>query len=149
MTESAEKLKQGFGTLSREERAELVTEFYQQVRAEQDDDWPMSAEEQAELRASLKEVLLDFKAGNGIPHEEIVRRFASWGKRDSLQNAELPLTPALSAELDRRLDDMEKNPGDEMPWEKARKRIAANGPTLITGDLMADAAQKVVKTVGK
>jgi len=30
-----------------------------------------------------------------------------------------------------------------------RKTLAESGPTLITGDTMADAAQKVVKTIGK
>ena len=149
MTATAERIQKEFATLSRDEREELVVNLFQVLQAEQAADWPMSAEEEAELRASLKEVELDFKAGKGIPHEEIVRRFASWGKRDSLQNAELPLTPAQSAKLDRRLNDMEENPSDETPWEEARKRIAESGHTLITGDSMADAAQKVVKTVGK
>jgi succinyl-CoA synthetase beta subunit len=30
-----------------------------------------------------------------------------------------------------------------------KKTLAESGPKLITGDSMADAAQKVVKTVGK
>ena len=45
---------------------------------------------------------------------------------DSLDDEEVPLTPAQAAELDRRLNDMEENPGDEMPWEEARKRIVAS-----------------------
>ena len=45
---------------------------------------------------------------------------------NSLQDEELPLTHAQAAELDRRLDDMEENPGDQMPWEEARKRIVAS-----------------------
>ena len=147
MIATAERIQKDFATLSRDEREELVVNLFQVLQAEQAADWPMSAEEQAELRASLKEVLLDFKAGKGIPHEEVVRRFASWGKRGSRQPKKLPLTPAQVAELDRRLDDLERNPGDEMPWEEARKRIAESGRTLITGDSMADAAQKVVKTV--
>ena len=45
---------------------------------------------------------------------------------DSLENEALPLTHAQAAELDRRLDDIKANPGDEMPWEEARKRIVAS-----------------------
>ncbi len=45
---------------------------------------------------------------------------------DSLQDEEMTLTHAQAAELDRRLNDMEENPGDEMPWEEARKRIVAS-----------------------
>ena len=44
---------------------------------------------------------------------------------DSLSDEEVPLTKAQVAELDRRLDDMDKNPGDEMTWEEARQRIIA------------------------
>jgi putative addiction module component (TIGR02574 family) len=42
---------------------------------------------------------------------------------DSLNDGEVPLTKAQVAELDRRLDDMDKNPGDEMTWEEAKQRI--------------------------
>ena len=80
MTATAERIKQDFGTLSLEEKEELLTEFYQQVRAEQEADWPMSPREEASLRASLREAEDDFKAGRGIPHEEMVRRFAPWRK---------------------------------------------------------------------
>ena len=149
MTATAERIQKEFTTLSRDEREELVINLFQVLQAEQAADWPLSTAEAAALRKSLPETKQDFESGKGIPHEEIVRRFASWGKRGSRQAEELPLTPAQAAELDRRLDDMEKNPGAEMPWEEARKRIAESDRTLITGDSMADAAQKVVKTVGK
>ena len=29
-----------------------------------------------------------------------------------------PISPALAAELDRRIADMEENPDDEMPWDE-------------------------------
>ena len=44
---------------------------------------------------------------------------------DSLSEEEVPLTKAQVAELDRRLDDMDMNPGDEMTWEEARQRIVS------------------------
>ena len=48
---------------------------------------------------------------------------------DSLSDEEVPLTKAQVAELDRRLNDMDKNPGDEMTWEEARQRIIAGRKT--------------------
>ena len=44
---------------------------------------------------------------------------------DSLSEEEVPLTKAQVAELDRRLNDMDMNPGDEMTWEEARQRIVS------------------------
>ena len=48
---------------------------------------------------------------------------------DSLSEEEVPLTKAQVAELDRRLDDMDMNPGDEMTWEEARQRIVSGRKT--------------------
>lgn len=45
---------------------------------------------------------------------------------DSLGEKDVPLTPAQVAELDRRLDDLARNPGDEMTWEEAKKQISAS-----------------------
>ncbi|MDF1543389.1 MAG: addiction module protein [Anaerosomatales bacterium] len=38
-------------------------------------------------------------------------------------DADIPLTPAQGAELDRRLDDLERNPDAGAPWEVARARL--------------------------
>lgn len=42
---------------------------------------------------------------------------------DSLSEEDIPLTDAQRAELDRRLEDMERNPGDAEPWEVVRERL--------------------------
>ena len=42
---------------------------------------------------------------------------------DSLDNDHVDLTPAQQAELERRLDDMEKNPDDVISWPEAQRRI--------------------------
>lgn len=42
---------------------------------------------------------------------------------DSLDSADVGLTPAQHAELARRLDDMETNPGDVTSWPDAQRRI--------------------------
>jgi len=38
-------------------------------------------------------------------------------------DADIPLTPAQVEELDRRLDDLERNPDAGVPWEVARARL--------------------------
>jgi putative addiction module component (TIGR02574 family) len=40
-----------------------------------------------------------------------------------LDSADVGLTPAQHAELARRLDDMETNPGDVTSWPDAQRRI--------------------------
>ncbi|MGI8978657.1 MAG: addiction module protein [Pirellulaceae bacterium] len=44
---------------------------------------------------------------------------------DSLleESHEFPLTSELREELDRRLEDCERNPNDCEPWEEVRKRL--------------------------
>lgn len=37
--------------------------------------------------------------------------------------ADVPLTAAEIQELDRRLDDLEANPGASVPWDEVRARI--------------------------
>ncbi len=80
MTATAEKIQKDFATLNREEQEELFAGLYQQLKTNQTDDWPISKEEEARLRAAVEETMLDFKAGRGIPHEEIEQRHASWKK---------------------------------------------------------------------
>ena len=38
----------------------------------------------------------------------------------------LPLSPELKAELDRRLADLESNPGASIPWDEALRRLRSN-----------------------
>lgn len=42
---------------------------------------------------------------------------------DSLDPADLPLTDAQRAELDQRLDDLEKDPDLGIPWEEVLRQI--------------------------
>ena len=42
---------------------------------------------------------------------------------DSLDERDVPLTEEQQAELARRVADLEKNPGDQMPWEEAERII--------------------------
>jgi putative addiction module component (TIGR02574 family) len=41
----------------------------------------------------------------------------------AVTDANIPLTPAQVDELDRRLDDLERNPDAGVPWEVARARL--------------------------
>ncbi len=41
----------------------------------------------------------------------------------AVADADIPLTPAQVEELDRRLDDLERNPDAGVPWEVARARL--------------------------
>lgn len=42
---------------------------------------------------------------------------------DSLAEEEIPITDELREELDRRLDDLDRNPDDSEPWEDLRERL--------------------------
>ena len=57
------------------------------------------------------------------PQERIDLIDALW---ESLQAEDLPLSSEQMAELDRRLDEMEKNPRAEMTWEEAKKIIISS-----------------------
>jgi predicted transcriptional regulator len=83
MTATAEKIQKDFATLSRGEQEDLLTEFYHQLKANQQDDWPISGREEAQLRAAVDETMQDFRAGRVIAHTEIERRHASWKKPTS------------------------------------------------------------------
>lgn len=54
------------------------------------------------------------------PEERLLLIERLW---DSLSENDVPLTPAQAAELERRLEDIERNPGDQMTWAEAKKRI--------------------------
>lgn len=61
------------------------------------------------------------------PQERIELIDALW---ESLQEEDIPLTPEQMKELDRRLDDIEKNPGDKVTWEEAKKLITSSSTGL-------------------
>lgn len=42
---------------------------------------------------------------------------------DTVADSDLPLTAAQQIELDRRLDDIEKNPADGIPWEALKRQL--------------------------
>ena len=44
---------------------------------------------------------------------------------DSLENEQIPISPELQAELDRRLDDLERNPSEGRPAAEVIARIRA------------------------
>ncbi len=47
---------------------------------------------------------------------------------DSLEQDDLPITPAQAAELDRRMETYEQDAVNAQPWEAVRKRIERNLP---------------------
>ena len=47
---------------------------------------------------------------------------------DSLEQDDLPVTPAQAAELDRRMETYEQDVANAQPWEAVRKRIERNLP---------------------
>lgn len=47
---------------------------------------------------------------------------------DSLEQSDLPITPAQAAELDRRTETYEQDAANAQPWEVVRKRIERNLP---------------------
>jgi putative addiction module component (TIGR02574 family) len=40
------------------------------------------------------------------------------------ESTDIPLTDAQRAELDRRLEDLRRNPDDGAPWDEVRERIS-------------------------
>ena len=42
---------------------------------------------------------------------------------DSLSDEDVPITPAQRAELDRRLDELDRNGPSGIPWEEVLRRI--------------------------
>jgi len=46
---------------------------------------------------------------------------------DSLEPGDVPLTEAQRAELDRRLDDLERDPTPGIPWETVIREIRERG----------------------
>jgi putative addiction module component (TIGR02574 family) len=40
------------------------------------------------------------------------------------ETTDIPLTDAQKAELDRRLEDLRRNPDDAAPWDEVRDRIS-------------------------
>jgi len=47
---------------------------------------------------------------------------------DSLEEHELPITPAQAAELDRRMATFEQDAAEAQPWDVVRQRIERNLP---------------------
>ncbi len=47
---------------------------------------------------------------------------------DSMEQDDLPITPAQAAELDRRMETYEQDAANAPPWEVVRKRIERNLP---------------------
>ena len=45
---------------------------------------------------------------------------------DSLDQSEVPITPAQGAELDRRMEDFDQSAALAEPWDVVRKRIEQN-----------------------
>jgi putative addiction module component (TIGR02574 family) len=54
------------------------------------------------------------------PEERLTLLEEIW---DSLEPEDVRLTEAQRAELDRRLDDLERNPDAGIPWEEVLKQI--------------------------
>jgi putative addiction module component (TIGR02574 family) len=56
------------------------------------------------------------------PQDQLELAMELWNAIDS-DAADLPLTDDLRAELDRRLEEFERSPGDARPWEEVRADI--------------------------
>jgi putative addiction module component (TIGR02574 family) len=58
------------------------------------------------------------------PEERLALLEEIW---DSLEPGDVPLTEAQRAELDRRLDDLERDPTLGIPWETVLREIRERG----------------------
>ena len=59
------------------------------------------------------------------PHQRLDLIEALW---DSLADDDIPVTPAQTAELDRRMATYEYDAAEAQPWDDVRKRIERNLP---------------------
>ncbi|HUH94586.1 MAG TPA: addiction module protein [Casimicrobiaceae bacterium] len=59
------------------------------------------------------------------PEQRLTLIEALW---DSLEQDDLPVTPAQAAELDRRMETFEEDAASAEPWDVVRKRIERNLP---------------------
>ncbi len=57
-----------------------------------------------------------------LPVSERLRLVEEIWDSIAAESEQLPLTEAQREELDRRLEELEANPSDGVPWEEARKR---------------------------
>jgi len=80
MKATAERIKQDFAALSRDEQGRLFDDLYRQFLAHEDEDWPMSKREEEAMLSAVREAEREIKAGQGIPNEEMKRRVAAWLK---------------------------------------------------------------------
>lgn len=80
MTATAERIRQEFAGLGREEQESLFDDLYRQFLAHEHEDWPMSKPEEKAMLSAVREAERDIKAGEGIPNEEMKRRVAAWLK---------------------------------------------------------------------
>ena len=66
----------------------------------------------------MSDPAIDFK--KLTPEERLQLIEELW---DSLSDEDVPLTDAQRVELDKRLDDLEKNPDKVVPWEEVKRRL--------------------------
>jgi predicted transcriptional regulator len=54
----------------------VVKIFYAMMEAEQEDDWWDKLPKK--VQAEIDEALADLDKGNGIPHEEVMKKYSKW-----------------------------------------------------------------------
>ncbi|WP_435021317.1 addiction module protein [Tundrisphaera sp. TA3] len=57
------------------------------------------------------------------PVEERLRLVQDLWDRIAIEDDDLELTDAMKAELDRRIEELDRDPGSGIPWEVAKARI--------------------------